>query len=335
MRDRLADLASASSDVEENVSTTNPFHEDVILTTKDAANPMTQFFSDVELVKEAVSSIKEATAAVASISQGAVMATTNEREAELSRELSPIIQAANKKAAFAKQMLQHLKLDTERMKSTNKPLESGGAKPSDLRIRENLINTLMRRFVDVMRDYQNEQTNYKAEILKKVRRQVQIVKPDATEEEVNAVMQSEGGSDRLFQDLILKGDASESIQVMYNNVQTKYNEVQQIEKSVIELHQIFVDFALLTEHQGEMLDQISLHVANTVEYIAAANKEYVVATNYLVSLRRKQAWCCLFIVVILIIVISVAVGVEKKDNPPTPSQPSIAPTKPPLIFLRG
>ena len=290
---------------------------------------MVQFFSDVELVKNAINAIKEAAGAIAGITQSAVLATSSEREGELSKEMAPILQVANKKASFAKQMLQHLRLDTERMKSSGSP----DVKPSDLRIRENLLNTLMRKFVDVMKEYQNEQTTYKSEVVKKVRRQVQIVKPDATEEEITAVMQSQGGSDQLFQDLILKGDASESIQAMYNHVQDKYNEVQEIEKSVAELHQIFVDFAFLTEQQGEMLDQISLHVSNTVEYIESANKEYVTATNYLVSLRRKQCYCFIFIVIVLTIVISVAVGVSKKNDSSSPSPPP-PPPPPPTSGIR-
>jgi len=324
--DRLKDLKRG---VQIDASTTNPFHDDIPSVGSGAAtpgpsNPMVQFFSDVELVKNAVNTIREATAQLATITQNAVLATSSEREAELSREMSPLVQSANKKASFAKQMLQHLKLDTERMKSTSSP----DVKPSDLRIRENLLNTLMRRFVDVMKDYQNEQTNYKSEIVKKVRRQVQIVKPDATEDEITAVMRSEGGSDQLFQDLILKGDAAESIQAMYDHVQVRYNEVQEIEKSVLELHQIFVDFAFLTEQQGEMLDQISLHVSNTVEYIESANKEYTIAVDYLQSLRRKQCYCCIFLIVVLTIVIGVAVGMseKQKDAAPPPPSPAPAPT---------
>ena len=55
-------------------------------------------------------------------------------------------------------------------------------------IRENLCNTLTRKFIDEMKIYQNAQQKYKTDIKKKVTRQVQIVKPDATDEEVDMVM---------------------------------------------------------------------------------------------------------------------------------------------------
>lgn len=116
---------------------------------------------------------------------------------------------------------------------------------------------------------------------------------------------------------------------MYTSVQDKYNEVQAIEASVAELHQIFVDFAFLTEQQGEMLDQIALHVEHTVEYIESANKEYAIAVDYLQSLRRKQCYCCIFLIVVLAIIIGVAVGMAEKNKQnnaaPAPT-PAPAPT---------
>lgn len=51
---------------------------------------------------------------------------------------------------------------------------------SEFRIRDNLANTLTRKFVATMKDYQNAQTKYKAFVQKKVVRQVHIVKPEAT-----------------------------------------------------------------------------------------------------------------------------------------------------------
>ena len=51
---------------------------------------------------------------------------------------------------------------------------------SEFRIRDNLTNTLTRKFVETMKDYQNAQSKYKAFVQKKVVRQVHIVKPEAT-----------------------------------------------------------------------------------------------------------------------------------------------------------
>ena len=82
-------------------------------------------------------------------------------------------------------------------------LKSGDAKASELRIRKNLVNTLTRKFVDVMKEYQNAQQQYKTDIRKKVKRQVHIVKPDASTEEIDAVLKSGGGSGGVLRNAIL------------------------------------------------------------------------------------------------------------------------------------
>jgi hypothetical protein len=62
-----------------------------------------------------------------------------------------------------------------------------------------------------MKLHQAAQQKYKTDIKHKVTRQVQIVKPDATGEEVDAVMRSEGGSDQLYKDRILAGGVNDQI----------------------------------------------------------------------------------------------------------------------------
>jgi t-SNARE complex subunit (syntaxin) len=62
-----------------------------------------------------------------------------------------------------------------------------------------------------MKNYQTAQQLYKTDIQKKMKRQVQIVKPDATDEEVDAIMKSEGGRDALYKEQILAGGVSDQI----------------------------------------------------------------------------------------------------------------------------
>ena len=72
-----------------------------------------------------------------------------------------------------------------------------------MRIRKNLVSTLTRKFVDVMKEYQNAQQKYKTDIRKKVKRQVHIVKPDATTDEIDAVLKSGTGAGGVLKSAIL------------------------------------------------------------------------------------------------------------------------------------
>lgn len=299
MTDRLAQLKKGVAEP-----------DDVVIDVGDGTNlvqtsALTEFFGDIEIVKKTINLIKDATKRINEIQQAVVLATTNEKEAEESRDLEPIINHTNKSANIAKKILQKLKENTERMKGDAK------AKQTDIRIRENLINTLTRKFIDMMKEYQNTQNKYKTEIKKKVKRQVQIVKPDASPEEIDAVLKSGKGADDVFKEAILKGEAADSIRNMYMNVAGKYQDVLALEASVAEVHQMFLDLALLTEQQGELLDQIETQVKAASDYIEEGNKELVTAIEIQKSIRQKQ--CCVIVIVLVIIavVVGAIVGTQK------------------------
>lgn len=266
---------------------------------------MQEFFGDVEIVKANILVIKEATRKISEINQNVQQATTVDREQEFSHELEPLVKATNKKATIAKQLLQRLREDTERLKT------SGNAQKQtpEIRIRENLANTLTRKFVDVMKEYQNAQTKYKTDIKKKVKRQVQIVKQDATSEEIDAVFKSGGGAGDVLKSAILTGEAADSIRNAYMNVADKYQDVLTLEASVAELHQMFLDFALLTEKQGELLDQIEHQVKEASDYIDQGNTEMVEAIEIQKSIRRKQ--CCIAAIVLIVLAIIAAIVAAK------------------------
>ena len=73
----------------------------------------------------------------------------------------------------------------------------------------------------------------------------------------------------------------------------KYQDVLTLEQSVAELHQMFLDFALLTEQQGELLDQIEHNVTGAADYVEEANVETHTAIEYQKKIRKKQCWIIL------------------------------------------
>jgi t-SNARE complex subunit (syntaxin) len=72
--------------------------------------------------------------------------------------------------------------------------------------------TLTRKFVDEMKLYQQAQQSYKTDIKNKAKRQILVIKPDATDEEVDQVMRSEGGRDALQKQAVLAGGLNDQIQ---------------------------------------------------------------------------------------------------------------------------
>lgn len=258
---------------------------------------MKQFFNDVEAIKEDISSVTAATEQIATLKDKAVLATSEQEETQISESIRTLVESTNGRAKTCKNLLGLLKQENTNL-SQKKEITS-----TDLRVRENLVNTLLRKFIDEMKRYQNAQQQYKTDIKKKVTRQIQIIKPDATDEEVDEIMKSEGGREGLLQQQILSGGVNDQIKTQYRQVAGKYQDVLTLEASVAELHQMFLDFALLTEQQGELLDQIEYQVRTAADYVEDANVDVYEAINYQKKIRKKQCWIILIVVVLIVILL--------------------------------
>ena len=146
-------------------------------------------------------------------------------------------------------------------------------------VRDNLCNTLTRKFIDEMKAYQSAQQKYKTDIKKKVARQVQIVKPDATDEDIDAVMRSEGGRDALYRERILAGGVNDQVKTTYAKVAGKYQDVL------------------------ALVDQIEFQVKQAGDYIEEANVDVYEGIEYQRKIRKKQCWIILIVVVVLVVII--------------------------------
>ena len=68
----------------------------------------------------------------------------------------------------------------------------------------------------------------------------------------------------------------------------KYQDVLALEASISELYQMFQDFALLTDQQGELLNNIERQVAEAADYVEQGNVEIVESIEYQKKIRKKQ-----------------------------------------------
>ena len=84
-----------------------------------------------------------------------------------------------------------------------------------------------------------------------------------------------------------------------------YQDVLKLEQSVAELHQMFLDFALLTEQQGEMLDQIEYQVKAAGEYVEEGNVDIKKAIQYQKEIRKR--YCCLIVLILVIVLVLMGV----------------------------
>ena len=68
---------------------------------------------------------------------------------------------------------------------------------------------------------------------------------------------------------------------------------------------MFLDFALLTEQQGEMLDQIEYQVKAAGEYVEEGNVDIKKTIQYQKEIRKR--YCCLIVLILVIVLVLMGV----------------------------
>jgi len=288
--------SSWANDPDDFQLTETPFSSEDNVTKAAQKQHMDAFFDDVSKVQDAIAHIVSTTRRIGEIQEESMLSTSEQKEQVLSDEIRPMIEETNRNAKSTKTLLMVLKEENKTYSDEtdkNKTIQD-----SDLRVRENLCNTLTRKFIDEMKHYQRAQQDYKTTIKKKAERQIKTMKEDATDEEIDQIMKSEGGREELMQQHFLVGGVNDQIKNVYNKVSTKYQDVVLLEQSVAELHQMFLDFALLTEQQGELVDQIEHNVKSAKDYVEDANVNVHGAIEISKKVRKKQ--CCIMVLVIII-----------------------------------
>lgn len=89
-------------------------------------------------------------------------------------------------------------------------------------------------------------------------------------------------------------------------IQDRHDAAKEVEKSLLELHQVFLDMAVMVEAQGEKMDDIEHHVLHASHYVKDGNKNLQSAKHYQKSSRK---WMCIGIILLLILILVIVIPV--------------------------
>jgi len=173
------------------------------------------------------------------------------------------------------------------------------------------IDLVRTNFMEAIQEYQAKEKDYRNGYKDRMARQFKIVNPNATPEEVNQVVNSEQ-SGPIFSQAVMGNRYQESSSA-YKEVQTRHEEVQRIERTLVELAQLFSDMSVLVEQQNDTVNHIEA-TSGAVEKDTEAGLGYTDKAVVSSRAARKKRWICFFITLIILIIVGVAVGVEVSKN---------------------
>lgn len=296
MLDRLGDIKRArppAPDLESGeVSPPSP-------TTSGAAPDfLRDFYQEVDSLKSKLTEIEAAIRTIDEKYNDTLTAASTGKADAATQELERQIGETNR-------LSQDVAARLKTMQQANGNFNGANA---EARIRESMHSTLAKRFYELMGQYQSLKSKNAARYRDKVRRQVEVAsgtKP--TEAQLDEIIET-GDPNRLFATKLLQDKRSTDAANALVFMKDRHNDIVRLEKSINELHGIFVDMAMLVEQQGEMLDVIEKSVEKSVAYTeeAVANLRQV---NKSTKRSRKKKCIIVMLVLCCCIVIFVAVFV--------------------------
>jgi syntaxin 1B/2/3 len=286
MQDRLGDLKKEGAFLEAP-------QDDKSGEAAERADAMQRFFAEIEQVKKTIAFVQEQTGQVHVLREQALKALRQQDSKVVSDKLDALVDTTQKQLGKTANMLAKLKESNTAL--SNAP----GASAADTRVRTNLYENTVANFVTAVREYQKAQQAYKQDMRGKITRQIHVVAPEATAQDIDLVMKS-GDPGAIYRTAILHPGAN-PVQQAFADAQSKFHDVLKLEESIVALNRMFHDMALLVEQQGEMLDQIEVNVGAAAEYTTKGKENIEGALKARKAARKKM----LILVCILLLVAGV------------------------------
>lgn len=156
------------------------------------------------------------------------------------------------------------------------------------------VEALDRRIRKAINNYQQIESQFRKEVTEQQRRQYLIVRPDASESEIREATEA-GGDTQIFQQALLNADRRGQAQSTLRNVQQRHDAIQQIERTMIELQQLFQDLDAMVVEQEAPVIAIEQKAEETHTHLEAGNVHVAKAVDSARAARKKK-WICLGIV---------------------------------------
>ncbi|KAI0748257.1 t-SNARE [Daedaleopsis nitida] len=188
----------------------------------------------------------------------------------------------------------------------------------DQNMRKNQTSMLRQKFVEVLQNYQQEERDYRQKYKQRVERQFRIVKPDATPDEVAAVVNdTDGTGAQIFTQALSSSTRYGESRMVYREVQDRHNDIQKIERTLEELAQLFSDMSVLVAQQDEAIDQIQVTAGKVEDDTRKGTKETEIAVDHARRARRMRKICFgifVFVIAVLALVLGLYFGLRAKSN---------------------
>ncbi|KAL1199870.1 syntaxin [Cardamine amara subsp. amara] len=269
-------------------------------------NNLDKFFLDVEQVNEDLKELDRLCHSLRSSHEKSKTLHNSEAVKELKEKMDADVSAALKTAKRVKGNLEAL----DQANEVNRNLPESGPGSSSDRQRTSVVNGLRKKLKDSMDSFNKMRETISIEYKATIQRMYFTVTGENPDEDTVDRLISTGESETFLQKAIQEQGRGRILDTI-NEIQERHDAVKDIEKSLNELHQVFLDMAVLVQHQGEHLDDIEGNVKRANSLVRSGADRLVKARFYQKNTRK---WTCYAILLLIIIVVLVVLFTVKPWN---------------------
>lgn len=220
--------------------------------------------------------------------------------------------AAERNAAELEDLVADTSALSDTLKRRIKALERQRASGRDAQVRKQQTGLVKAKFIEAIQNYQTVEQQHRQKYKQRLERQYKIVKPDATPEEIRAVVEDDNGG-QVFSQALLNTNRYGESKAAYREVQERHKDIQKIERTLAELAQLFNDMSILVEQQDETLDVIEETAAH-VEKDTEVGVGHTVQAVESARAARKKRWICFGLLVLILVVVAIVIAVVVLNN---------------------
>lgn len=254
---------------------------------------MREFFDAVGEIQGEIKLGREGVEAMSQVIEEALLATTQERERAASERIQRLVEDTTARVTAAKVALEQLKARSDH-EAKAKP------NPAEARIRSNMQQAMARKHQQLLLGFQKAQMDFKQVLQRRQAREMQLLCPEASEEEVREMIEAGETSSQVVMRRMAGAHAMILDEVQ--RIRDKHQDILRLEQSVQDLAQMFQEVAVLVDAQGEMLDAIEVNVHNANDYTKKAVVELTTARRVQHNTRK---WMCCIMFVLLVIAMAI------------------------------
>ena len=266
--------------------------EEIISTDKDKT--MDDFQSQISEAQSAIKYIELKNDQLIQLKSQVEKATGKEQESEVSSNINKIISEVQAKQSSMKGIIDSLEQMMKEKQNEDNP---------ETRIKQNLFGSMTKKYQNVCIKFQNLESDIKNIMQTKNIRAAEIVLgKELSDNEKAEVINDPKYVEQIYGDK-LKGGAHVTLQNAVADLEERHKDIKNLEKSILQVHNLIIDLSKLVQLQGEMIDNIDANIQKAVNYVHKGEKNLIKAKENMKKARKKKCIILIIAIVILLIVL--------------------------------